>query len=59
MIGQLTWLNITKHVNLIKLGAVKLANSTSPFKFHQAKFSQQVGLENDKMCFSKRVYNLI
>ena len=34
---------------------VKLANSASPFKFHQAKSTQQAGLENDKMCFSKRV----
>ena len=32
--------------------SVKLANSTSPFKFCQAKFPQKTGLENDKMCFS-------
>ena len=33
----------------------ELANSASSFKSSQAKSSQQSGLENDKMCFSKRV----
>ena len=27
-------------------------NSASPFKFHQVKFPQQTGIENNKMCFS-------
>ena len=34
---------------------VKLANSAIPFKFRQAKSSQHASLENDKMCFSKKV----
>ena len=38
----------------IKIGTVKLANSTGPFKLCQVKFSQKTGLENDKMCFSQR-----
>ena len=33
---------------------VKLANSATPSKFRQVKFSQKAGLENDKMCLSQR-----
>ena len=39
---------------------VKLANSASPFKFRQVKFcqvkfSQQAGLNNDKIWFSEKI----
>ena len=33
---------------------VKLANSASPFKFHQVKIPRQAGLENDKCVFHKQ-----
>ena len=29
---------------------VTSCNSTRPFKFHQADFLQQAGLDNDKLC---------
>ena len=38
---------------------VKLANSTSPSKFRQVKFSLKTGLKNDKMCFSHLSLNTI
>ena len=35
---------------------VKLANFASRLKFHQAKFSRQACLENDKMSFFHKQY---
>ena len=37
------------------LRTVKLANPTSPFKFHRPKFPLQSGLESDEICFSQTV----
>ena len=44
-----------KKESFLILSIIKLTNSASPFKFRQAKFSQQSGLENDKMYFSQTV----
>ena len=38
---------------------VKLANSASPSKFRQVKFSLKTGLKNDKICFSHLSLNTI
>ena len=38
---------------------VKLANSASPSKFRQVKFSLKTGLKNDKTCFSHLSLNTI
>ena len=43
----------------IKIGTVKLAKTTGPFKFFQVKFSQKTGLENDKCVFHKEKLNAI
>ena len=50
-------LGVRQHIScewlIFWISTVKWANSASPFKFHQVKFSQKSGLENDKMLFSQ------
>ena len=49
-LGYCTWSGM--HDAWHGMHTVKLANSANLFKFHQVKFPQKTGLENDEMCFS-------